>query len=218
MSTVSERLELWAESHYPLIAGGIVAILLIPLIIWGVTAYGESKEKRSAAAYSEVMKGWESEEGRNPASLEKLLPALQQYVEEYDGTDSALMAKLDLASLLFQMKRYDESIKWSDKALSEIPDGNDLKPLARYQLALTYEAMGKNDEALAQWAALKNSGLSGLTREVEWRIARILTAKGDYSKADQQYDLAMNAKGDYPTNALLQAEKSAVAVKVKAGS
>ncbi|MGV8074838.1 MAG: YfgM family protein [Syntrophobacteraceae bacterium] len=218
IETMQERVMGWVEDNYPRAIAVGVLILLIPLIAWGVNSHREAKNRRASAAYAKITKEWTEDLDGKSVQYEKLLPELEKSLKEYDGTPSALNAQLDLALIHLYQKRFEDAVTGAGRVLNEIPAGSGLRPLARYQLALTYVAIGKKDEALRLWTDLKNDGLKGAEREIEWQIARIYEAKGDYSKAEQQYELALKAPGGYPSTALLQAEKASAKAKVKAGS
>ena len=150
--------------------------------------------------------------------MEKVLPELEKYVAEHKGTKSALNARLDLARAYFEMKRYEDALKWSKGVLDEVSPDSELKPLAAYQVAQTFHALGKTEEALEQWKALKSMGMPGLDREISWYMAKLYAGKGDLSKSIEQYESALKDSGMYPPTAQLQDELSAIKLKTASSS
>jgi len=139
---------------------------------------------------------------------------LEKFVASYGSATPAVDARLDLSRACFQLKRYDEALKWGQKALDEMPGAHGLKAVVLYQVALTLEAMGKSEEALKQWSALKAEGIPGVGREVEWHLAKLHAAKGDLPKAVGHYEQAIQASGSYPSTSILEQELASVRAKM----
>jgi len=72
-----------------------------------------------------------------------------------------------------------------------------------YQLAYAYESAGKPDEAAGEWNSLKQLGVPDLEREADWNLGRISEGKKEFARADEMYNLASKAPGDYPPAALI---------------
>ena len=213
LPSLFERYKAWMEEHpYPIL-GVVVAGLIVVFVYWGVNSYRGSKEEKARAAYAQVVKDWPGEEASDPKGIEKVLPGLEKFVEQHQGTRSALNARLDLARAYFQVRRYDDALKWGKAVLDETSPKDELKALAQYQIALTSQALGKADEAISQWNALKSEGLTGLGREIDWYLAKLYAGKGDFAKAVEQYEAALKDTGPYPSTAQLQDELSATKLK-----
>ena len=97
-------------------------------------------------------------------------------------------AQLDLARAYFQTQQYENALNWNKRVLDQLPRDQSLKFLAQYQQAFAYEALGKTDEAIDLWNALKGNESSELNKEADWNIARLYARKGDYAKAAEQYE------------------------------
>jgi predicted negative regulator of RcsB-dependent stress response len=201
-----DQAKIWAEEHSTLVSAVVVVVLLVPLVFWGFSAYGESKERKAREAYAQAVAGWPEQDTGDAKTWEEIIPKLQKCMEEHSGTKAALDARLDMARAFFHVGRYEDAAKGSSQVIEQAEVGSGLRPLARYQLALAYEMLGKTDEALAQWEALQKEQLSGLKREVDWRLAALYTKKEQYAKAVAHYEEALSAPGAYPSAPLLQEE------------
>jgi predicted negative regulator of RcsB-dependent stress response len=211
-----ERVKAWAETHTHHIAVAVIVVLVILLGLWGTEAYRNSKEKNARAAYAQLSQGWPKQENFDPKIWEKMIPELEKYIGEHQGTAPALDAQMDLASAYFHTQRYEDALKWEKKILENVPSDDGLRFLATYRMALTYEALGRTDEAIAQWTALKTEGSSGFSREMYWHLGRLYAKKNDHARAIEQYEEALQSTGAYPDSALLQDELSSL--KLKAGT
>ncbi|MCE5333699.1 MAG: tetratricopeptide repeat protein, partial [Desulfobacteraceae bacterium] len=147
---------------------------------------------------------------------EKLVPDLRKFIDEHKGTNAATNAQVDLARALFETKRYDESIKAGNEAVGAVASGSRLAPLIRYQLAFSYAAAGKMDEAASQWTILKGSGIREYEREADWNLGKIHAQKKEFAKAEEMLQLALKASGDFPQPALI--EREIARVKSEAGT
>lgn len=212
----TERFKVWMERHSNHVAVSVLALLLILGGLWGMDAYSKSKEKRASAAYAELSREWPPEGVADPKAWEKVISSLEKFVQEHRGTPPALDAQLDLALASFHARRYEDALKWQNKVLADAPAGHSLRLFAGYQMALTYETMGKTDEAIARWTDLQSQGSLGLQREIDWRLGRLYAGKNEYSKAVAHYEKALQMTGTYPNPALLQAELSDL--RLKAGA
>ena len=205
------------ENPYWMIAA-VGAILLIVGSIWGVNSYREAKERQARTEYSRIMQGWPADNFAAFKNWDKLAPELQDFIEQHQGTQSALNAQLDLSQAYFWMKRYDESAKAAEKLLNETSADSQRRPLVRYHLALTYEEMDKVDDAIAQWKALAADGVKGLEREVSWHLARLYSDKEEYGKAVEQYENALKTSGAYPATQQIEQELEMAKLKTAPAS
>jgi predicted negative regulator of RcsB-dependent stress response len=205
-----ERLKAWAEQHSTLVVGTAAAVFFLIAAIWGVRIYGERMESQAKADYAVLAAKLPSADKEGAGGMQKMIPDLEKFVSEHKGTRPAVAARLELAKALFQAKRYDDAIKAASEALSSAPPGHGLRPLILYQLAVALEAAGKPDEALKQWAQLKELGDTGLEREAEWNTGKIYAAKKDYAKAADAYQKAAEALGTFPPEAMLDEELARV--------
>lgn len=213
----TERAKIWFEEYSGRITAAVAVVLLILAAFWGFNVYSEAKEREAQAAYAQLITKWPQQEPVEAGVWEPLISDLQKYVKEYAGTKASMNAELDLSKAYMQTRKYEEASKCAKRVLEAGSSSRDLRSLARYGLANTFEAMGKTDEALMQWNALKGEGGAWLGREADWHLARLYWKKADYSKAVETFDKALNAPGSYPSTALLQEERASVKVAAESG-
>jgi predicted negative regulator of RcsB-dependent stress response len=204
--TQLERLKEWADKNYSLIVGALALALFLVLAGWGVGTYQGSKQTKAQADYAVLSSKFPVEGKSTQADWERVIPDLQKFIGDHKGTRAALNAQVQLAKAFFEAKRYDDSIKTASEAMNSIPADSGLKPLLNYQLAYAYEASGKLDQAAGEWGNLKNFGLMGVEREVDWNLGRIYAAKKDFSKAVEMFQMASQVPGEYPPPALIDQE------------
>jgi len=143
--------KIWAEKNYSRLVIVGAAILFASISAWGMSTYQAYNENSARAAYAPLASKLAAEVKMAPEEWQKLLPELQKFISAHRGTQSALVAKIELAKAYFETKRYDEAIKTAAEALNAVPPGHGLKPLIQYQLAFAYEAAGKPDQAVKEW-------------------------------------------------------------------
>ncbi len=195
----------WLEQNRNLIGGFVAGLFIIFLIALGVQSYLRGQESRAQERYAQVMQQWPKDfSTSDDQTLEKLIPDLQKFIQEHDGREAAWLASLDLARVFYQMRRYEDAQAQNQKVLDGTSDPN-LRNMARYQAAVTFQALGRADQAIVQWNALKGGGPSLVSeRELNWHLASLYGDRKDYPKAVEHLELSMKADGDYPTNQLLE--------------
>lgn len=211
--TFSERANEFIKRNPYWIAATAGCIVLLLAVAWGVNAYWQGKEGRARAEYWKVVEKWPSADAAPPDSWAAMVQPLKDFIKQNGGVTPALNAQLDLAQVYYQMQRYDDSIEAANRLLGELSASSPLLPLARYHLAVSYEAAGKIDNAISQWSALAASKIEGLEREIHWRLARLYSAKKEYAKAVEEYDNALKVASGYPDAGLIQQEQSVARLK-----
>ncbi|MEN6484696.1 MAG: tetratricopeptide repeat protein [Syntrophobacteraceae bacterium] len=212
--TLAERYEEFVDKYAYHVVGVIVAILLVGVGFYSYRSHADSKEAQAGTEYSVVIAKWPADEaGSDPKKWEETISELAKFAEKYDGTQAGMSAGLDLSKAFFRAGKYDDAFKAANKVLSGAPSGHSLKAFARYQVALSADALGKGDEALAQWDALKKESALGNTREADWHVARIYEKKQDYARAADAYERAMKAAGDFPETGIIRQELESARAK-----
>ncbi|MFP5212680.1 MAG: YfgM family protein [Acidobacteriota bacterium] len=212
----AQQFRTWAEENSKIVVGAALAVVLVLIVAWAVSSYSEAQARSARTEYAQVMGGWPGEDKTDPKDWEKIASDLGKFIAANSRSAPALAARLDLARAYYHMKRYDDAASTAAKSVDALRPGDDLRVLALYQLAQTYEAMGKTDEALSRWSALKDEGAPSLLREVSWHMAGLHAKKGEYAKAADLYDQAIKADGVYPGTPLLQQELDTVKAKTGA--
>ncbi len=190
---------------------GSLAVLVVALAgFWLFASHARSKERRAGERYAGISAQFPDDENADVGRWEGVIPEIEKFIAEHGGTRARVNAQMDLAKACFLLKRYDRALNAATAAIEEAGPKSPLFDLARYQLALIYQEMGKADEALAQWTLLNKDSLQGIGREIEWHLAKIYEGKGDYPKAMEQLEKALNAPGPYPSAPLLSEELAAL--------
>lgn len=214
LPSLYERMKTWVEENpYPVL-GVMAVVLLVSIGAWGVGRYGESREKKVQTEYTHILRTWPTDEASDPKDMEKVVLELEKVVALDQGRKSIQNARLDLARGYCVMHRYEDALRLARMVLDETAPQSGLKPFARYQLALTYGAAGKVEEALEQWKLLKAQGPAGLHREADWQLARLYAGKSQFIQGVEAYEAALKASGNYPTLPQLQDELASVKGKV----
>jgi predicted negative regulator of RcsB-dependent stress response len=206
----------WLEENAAKILLGLGVLLLVLGGLWGFKAYGESNERRAQLDYAKVLQSWPMDQNSTREAWEKTISELDKFLKEHSGTMPVNDAQLDLARAYFQTQQYENALNLNKKVLDQLPRDQSLKFLAQYQLAFTYEALGKTDEAINLWNDLKSNTSPEFQKEADWNLGKLYVRKGDYPKAAEHYETALKAAGSYPTPALLQDELAALKFKMKA--
>lgn len=203
----------WLEAHQVKLMVGVATVFVLLLVVWAVRSYGERKERSAQAGYAAILKDWPSDESGDATVWVGLQARLEKFISEEGATRAALLAQMDLLRVLLKQARLDEAIRVAGALASRVDGDATLRPLLRYQLALTYDAAGKSEEAMAQWNGLKAEPLPGVERQVDWALGRHHAARGDFGKAVELYESALKRSGDYPSSQRLQEDLAAVKAK-----
>lgn len=208
-----ERFQDFLERNRMWSYGALVVLILCVAGFWGFRSYAESRERRAAETYARISVTFPDDEQGDAGKWAALVPELEKFVSEHSDSPVRINAWMDLAKACFNLRRYDKAAEAASRAVEESGPRSPLFGLARYQLALIYQEMGKVDEALAQWTALKGDSIKGFGREIEWRLAQLHEKKGDYTRATEQYEAALKAPGSYPPAPLLSEQLASLKTK-----
>ncbi len=209
--TVLERAKQWGAQNMKIAIGVGVAIVLVALVAGGIVLHERSRSAHAQARYALLVSRLPARGA--PVSAEdwkKLLPDLRKFVASYGGTPSALDARMQLARGYFETQNYAEAVKAARGALGAASTESSLRPLILYQLAQALEAAGKPEESAKEWKALQKLGAPAFEREAYWNLGRILQEKKQLPKAEQMYELALQAPGGYPSSPQIDARLSAI--------
>jgi predicted negative regulator of RcsB-dependent stress response len=212
------RLREGIEKNSNLISIVVVGILLVALVFGGIQKYFESREIAAQQAYAPLVQQWPKEVSTaDNQAWEKMISDLQKFVQEHSGSRTAWMAGMDLAQALYQARRYEEALAQSQKALDGSPDSIS-RNMARYQAAATAQALGRTDEAIAQWTSMKIDASLVSERELNWQLASLYRTKKDFPKTVEFLESSLKATGEYPTNQLLEDELASAKTMSTKGS
>jgi len=211
-----QRVVTWSQAHLHWLIGTAIAMLVVVVMVWAFTSYGQVKERRAQMQYAQVLEKLRKQEKPEAQDWQALIPELQGVNEQFRGTRTALSAQLDLAQAYFQTRQYEQALRLDLKSLQGLSADSVLQSFVRYRLALTYRELGKLDEAITQLDSLPKNSLAALQREIHWQLGQLYWQKKDGEKAAEQYRKALEVEGTYPSEALLQ--DGLAAVRLVAGA
>lgn len=205
---IAVRLREWLEKNRSLISGAVAGLFVVALLFVGVQSYLEGQERRAQQAYAPLAQQWPKDTiTADNQAWEKIISDLQKFIQEHNGSKAAWMASMDLTRAFCQVHRFEEALVQSRKTLDGAPDSMS-RSMARYQTAVIMQSMGRPDEAISQWTAMKSEGSLVSERELNWHLANLYRTKKDYPKTIEFLELALKATADYPANQLLEDELS----------
>ena len=164
---------------------GLICIVVLVLAWVFYDYYTELQENKGASLLASAMQ---------TEAIEERVQVLENVINDYSRTDAALWSKLELAHLDYQEGRFDAAVAKYEGILAKIPADSSLVPLARMNLAQSYEEIGQYDLAIAQYNLLKKS--TGFTEEAHLALGRIYTAKDESAQARKEYEELLSTMRD----------------------
>ena len=155
---------------------GMICVLILVLGWIFFDYYSEMQEKKGASL---LASGLQSE------STEERVQVLENVIKEYGRTAAARWSKVELAHLDYKEGKFEAAAVKYNEILDALPAGNPLVPLARLNLAQSYEQAGQLDQAISQYNILKKN--TGFTNQAYLGLARMYIAKEDPVQARMAY-------------------------------
>lgn len=194
----------WLQARRQWFVGGGIAVLVVLVLVWAYASYEQVRGRRAQMQYAQILSKIASQNDPHAQAWVPLIAELKQLCESYRGTKAALCAQLDLAQAYYQTGQYDPAVMWDLKSLQDLKANPAAQALARLRLVLSYRALNRLDEALAQCEAVQKMSLPSLSREVQWQMGQIYAAKQDTVRAAEYYQKALAEAGTYPAQAIIQ--------------
>jgi predicted negative regulator of RcsB-dependent stress response len=164
---------------------GLICVVVLVLAWTFYDYYTERQENKGASLLASAMQ---------IEATEERVQVLGDVINNYSGTDAALWGKLELAHLDYQEGEFDAAVVNYEEIIAKLPADSSLVPLARINLAQSYEETGQHDQAIAQYNLLKKS--TGFKEEAYFALGRIYKAKNDLSQARKEYEELLSAMED----------------------
>jgi len=158
----------------------LIAGICIILMIVGWTVYKNYTRTRNDKAAAALVS---AEQETDEASR---IQAIDQVVNQFQGTDAALWAELELAHIDYQAGNYKVAVEKYQAVLDDLAADNALVPLITYSMGQAYEQLHDNDKALKEYQAL--SQMPGFAGEGYLGLARIYEAKEELDNAREVYE------------------------------
>jgi len=185
----------------------VLIVLAVVIVAW--EGYGEYKqrqlEKSSALLYTATK----------AETNEQKLKLLDQVEKKYDGSNSAMWAKIERAHILFKDKEYAKAVETYSQVLAAIEPGDSLYPLVEFSLAQAYDSM--DETAKADSAYHKLLDYPGFAAEGYLGLGRLYEKSGAKDKALDMYESYVALPGDKegPTKDLVEFQIGQLKAEIK---
>lgn len=159
---------IWVLQNWKKLAGVIFAILALILIITGINSYRESRFQKGSEAFAAA----------------ETIDALRSAIAGYSSHSGVESARIRLAKMLVDEKKYDE-------ALTELAAVN--SPAAKLMIGYICELQKKDAEALQAFAVVLNDLQADASSraEAKYASARILIQQKNLQKAAEMLKMSL---------------------------
>jgi predicted negative regulator of RcsB-dependent stress response len=161
------------RKNFAYILGGL-AVLFIAVAVWGYL------EKRQANRQEQAAELYQAAISQKKTDVSALLKELQTIIQDYPGTGGALEARLLIANLLYQEKKYAEAAAAFEALEKEAPE---VKMLVAENLSYCYEAQKDYLKAAAILDPIVASPDLPYRQELQRRQAMLFELAGEQAKA-----------------------------------
>lgn len=180
-----------------------LSVVAVCVVVWSLyDAHIEKKRTESSSALAVAQK----------FDGEKRLSALENVVEEFSGTGSALWAKVEIGRHYMENADFATALQYYQSIRGEVEPDNPLYQLVTFGIAQADEALAKFDEAIAEYGTLKtvigyeSIGYNG--------TARIYEVQGNLERAINEYEQYMGtmtgSSANNPEKLYIEAKLSAL--------
>jgi len=153
---------------------GIISVIVVVWSFYG--SYVESKINKSSSALAQAMK----------VEDDKKIDALGKVISDFSGTQSALWAKVEIAQIQINDKKYEESLQVYNEVRKEIKQENPLYPLVTFGIAQAEEALQNYQPAVTAYTTLKT--ITGYEDIGYNGIARLYEVQQKYEEAIKELE------------------------------
>jgi predicted negative regulator of RcsB-dependent stress response len=189
--TTTARVLRWLKDNTRWVAAAAIAVIVVGAAIAGWGVYRDRREGQAqeleAQAYQLYRNATEqTDEASSKDLLAKAADRFREVIQEFDGTQAALMARIYRGYSTYALGRYDEAIRDYESALKAGPKEG-MKVLALQGLGYALMAKGDLDHAIEVFRRLQQQGGVAFERTARWNIARCLEKQGKKKEALQIY-------------------------------
>jgi predicted negative regulator of RcsB-dependent stress response len=180
-----------------------LSIVTVLVVVWSLyDAHIEKQRTASSSALALAQK----------LDGEKRLSALEDVVEEYSGTGSALWAKVEIGRYYMENSDFATALQYYQTIRSEVETDNPLYQLVTFGIAQADEALAKFDEAIAEYGTLKT--VTGYESIGYNGTGRIYEVQGNLERAVNEYEQYMGtmtgSSANNPEKLYIEAKLSAL--------
>lgn len=183
----------WAQHHQNLIAGVVIAILVIfggaLWLKWSRQASRTNAAEILADIETQAQRALQEEESKRPDVIQKALSAYDSLAATYPETASAKLGLVQAGDLLVKNGNFADAIKYYDKAIDAAGKGG-IGDLARHGKAVALESSGDYRKAIELYSyfAAEPTSLEGV--QANWNIGRCYELLGEADQARAYYEKA----------------------------
>jgi predicted negative regulator of RcsB-dependent stress response len=167
------------------IAAIVIIVLLCANTFWDW--YSQKKLNDSSTLLAQAMSQTEDQ-----ARIEHL----KKVVDEYSGSGAALWGQVSLAQQFLQDEKYGDAVSKYKEIISDAGSSSPVYPLILHDLARAYELSGDLENALKQFALLRE--VDGFTTIGYLGEARLYEQMDKKSQAIDAYEKALTQQGLSP--------------------
>ncbi len=202
---VPEQVMSWVQARRQWFLGAGIGLLMVLVMVWGFSSYEQVRERRAQMQYAHTLGKLANQQNPDAQAWAPLIAELKSLCEQYRGTRAARTAQVDLAQAYLVTGQYDQAVVWDLKNLHDLRANPAAQMIARHRLVMSYRAMDKLDEALAECATLQGLTVPGFNREVQWLMGQLFAAKHKPDKAVEHFQKALELEGTFPADGIIQA-------------
>ncbi len=171
--TLSAKLLNFGQKHLTSILIGL-AVLLLAGAVWGYL------QKRQADRQEKAAELYQAAAAQKRPDLPTMLKELKSIIQDYPGTGGALQARLLIANLLYQEKKYLEAAAAFETLAREAPE---LNVLVAENLSYCYEAEKQYQKAASVLDPLVGAAELPYRQELQRRQGLLFELAGEPTRA-----------------------------------
>ena len=201
----SKILNLVLENKNQAISVLSVFLLLILMLI-GIKSYFVKSENRVFTDMAQSMAEYRALEtaGTNNAILQKVDNDLSKILDKYSAMKAKKFAKIELANISFQSKKFERAIELYIDAINDFSDAPSIKNLVLNSLACSYEEKNDYKSAASYFELIVSGDDLFMKDEALFNLGRLYAAMGNNDKSK---DAFVNIKENYPDSLYIELVK-----------
>jgi predicted negative regulator of RcsB-dependent stress response len=148
--TVSSRAVIFFNEHTRQFSYVGAVIVLIILVYLGFNFYMNYINKKGQIAYNQAYYtlSKDTDSKTEPDNLKQMEALFAKVTDKYGRSKASRLALPELAHLEFRGSNYDDAISYYNRFLSEVPEDNAYRSLAKLALAACYEEKEEYKESI----------------------------------------------------------------------
>ena len=187
----------------------VSVFLFIILMLIGIKSYFVKSENRAFTDMSQSMAEYRALEkaSKNNTILQKVDNNLNKILDKYSAMNAKKFAKVDLANISFQSKKFDRAIELYIDAINDFSDAPSIKNLILNSLACSYEEKNDYKSAASYFELIVSGDDVFMKDEALFNLGRIYAAMGNNKKSK---DAFVNIKENYSDSLYIEIVKDRI--------